>query len=184
MLVRAYNCDCCTKQKKGRSFAASASYNFTNNDGVADQNSVNLFYNATDPNDALRRVLDLTNNTGSTVSQVKSSLLFVEPFAKRFFWESFLNLSHRSDNVDRDVFDLAKDSGRRSPVDSLSSYYKNSYNYARVGSSIRYSFKGLNFSGGLAVQSFQIDGKFALGQEPTSFLNINRTFTTLIPSTY
>lgn len=170
------------KQKKGRSFAASASYNFTNNDGVADQNSINLFYNATDPTDALRRVLDLTNNTGSTVSQVKSSLLFVEPFAKRFFWESFLNLSHRSDNVDRDVFDLAKDSGRRSPVDSLSSYYKNSYNYARIGSSIRYSFKGLNFSGGLAVQSFQIDGKFALGQEPNSFLNINRTFTTLIPN--
>lgn len=170
------------KKKKGRSFAASASYNFTNNDGIADQNSVNLFYSATDPTDVLRRVLDLTNNTGSTVSQIKSSLLFVEPFAKRFFWESFLNLSHRSDNVDRDVFDLAKDSGRRSPVDSLSSYYKNSYNYARVGSSIRYSFKGLNFSAGLAVQSFHIDGQFALGQTPTSFLNINRTFTTWLPN--
>ncbi|MFN8344716.1 MAG: TonB-dependent receptor [Spirosomataceae bacterium] len=170
------------KKNKGRSFAASASYNFTNNDGIADQRSVNLFYNATDPNDALRRVLDLTNNTLSTVSQIKSSLLFVEPFAKRFFWESFLNLSHRSDNVDRDVFDLAKDSGRRVGVDSLSSYYKNNYNYARVGSSVRYSFKGLNFSAGLAVQSFQIDGKFARGQEPTSFLNINRTFTTVIPN--
>lgn len=170
------------KQKKGRSFAVSASYNFTNNDGIADQRSVNLFYNATDPNDVLRRVLDLTNNTGSTVSQIKSSLLFVEPFAKRFFWESFLNLSHRSDNVDRDVFDLAKDTGKRSPVDSLSSYYKNNYNYARVGSSIRYSFKGLNFSAGLAVQSFQIDGQFARGQQPTSFLNINRTFTTWLPN--
>ncbi len=176
------------KQKKGRSFAASASYNFTNNDGVADQNSLNLFYNATDPNDVIRRMLDLTNNTGSRVSLFKSSLLFVEPFAKRFFWESFLNLSHRSDNVDRDVFDLAKENGRRTPVDSLSSYYKNNYNYARIGSSIRYSFKGLNFSAGLAVQSFQIDGSFAFGVNPATssslggFSKINRTFTTWIPN--
>lgn len=169
-------------KKKGRSFAASGSYNFTNNDGVADQRSLNSFYNATDPNDALRKMLDLTNNTGSQVSQIKSSLLFVEPFAKRYFWESFVNLSYRSDNVDRDVFDLAKETGRRVPVDSLSSYYKNNYNYARVGSSLRYSFKGLNFSAGLAVQSFQIDGKFGLGQQPTSFTNIKRTFTTWIPN--
>ncbi|MEZ4900615.1 MAG: TonB-dependent receptor [Spirosomataceae bacterium] len=175
-------------KKKGRSFAASASYNFINNDGVADQRSLNLFYNATDPNESIRRMLDLTNNTGSKVSQIKSSLLFVEPFAKRYFWESFVNLSYRSDEVNRDVFDLAKESGRRIGVDSLSSYYNNKYNYARVGSSIRYSFKGLNFSAGLAVQSFQINGQFALGVEPfasssaVNFTNINRTFTTWLPN--
>lgn len=176
------------KKNKGRSFAASASYNFTNNDGIADQQSLNLFYNATDPNDVMRRMLDLTNNTGSRVSLIKSSLLFVEPFAKRFFWESFVNLSYRSDNVDRDVYDLAKESGRRIGVDSLSSYYKNSYNYARIGSSVRYSYKGLNFSGGLAVQSFQIDGRFSPGIDPVlssglpNVTTVNRRFTTWIPN--
>ncbi len=169
-------------KKKGRSFAVSASYNFTNNDGVADHNSLNLFYNATNPDDVIRQLLDLTNNTGSRVNLFKTSLLFVEPFAKRFFSETFVNLSHRSDFVDRNVFDLAKENGRRIPVDSLSSYYKNNYNYARLGTSIRYSYKGLNFSGGLAVQTFQIDGKFGLGQEPNTFIDVKRNYTTFIPN--
>ena len=176
------------KQKKGRSFAVSVAYNFTNNDSDADQRSLNLFYNAATPNDVIRQLLDLTNTTGGKTSQIKAGLLFVEPFAKRFFWESFVNVSHRSNTVDRDVFDLAKDSGRRTPVDSLSSQYQNNYNYARLGSSLRYSFKGLNMSAGLAVQSFKIDGSFALGVNPASSSSlgnvstISRTFTALIPN--
>jgi hypothetical protein len=170
------------KQKKGRNFAASGSYGLTQNDGIADQKSLNLFFGATNANEVISRALDLTNNTISNVSEFKSSLLFIEPISKRFFWESFLNLSRRNNFVDRDAYDLAKDNGRRTPVDSLSSYFKNDITYARLGSGLRYSFKGLNFSAGLAVQRFQLDGKFALGQSPSSFLNVNRTFVAWIPN--
>ncbi|WP_428657529.1 outer membrane beta-barrel protein [Runella sp.] len=176
------------KPKKGRSFAASLSYNFTNNDGSADQQSLNSFYNATNPTDVIRQLLDLTNTTGGKTSQIKAGLLFVEPFAKRYFWESFINVSHRSNTIDRDVFDLAKDAGRRTPVDSLSGYYNNNYDYARIGSSLRYSFKGLNLSAGLAVQRFDINGSFTRGVNPAASSSlgnvstIHRTFTALIPN--
>ncbi|WP_028524015.1 outer membrane beta-barrel protein [Runella limosa] len=170
------------KSKKGRNFAASGSYGYVQNDGIADQNSLNLFYSATSANDVIRRALDLTNNTNSQVNELKSSLLFVEPVSKRVFWETFLNLSRRGNFVDRDAFDLAQESGRRIPVDTLSSYFKNDITYARIGSSLRYTYKGFNISGGLAVQRFGLDGKFALGQNPSSFINVNRTFVAWLPN--
>jgi len=137
------------KKKKGRNFAASASYGYTQNDGIADQNSLNLLYSSTNANDFIRRVLNLNNETESRTTEIKSSLLFVEPLSKRIFWESFLNLSRRNNFVDRNAFDLGKESGRRIGVDSLSTYFKNDITYTRIGSALRYSFKGLNFSGGI-----------------------------------
>nr|MCU0341626.1 outer membrane beta-barrel family protein [Spirosomataceae bacterium] len=88
----------------------------------------------------------------------------------------------RANNVDRDAFDLAKDAGRRVGVDSLSTFFDNTITFARLGSGLRYSFKGLNFSAGLAGQRFELDGRFALGLNPTAFANVNRTFTAWLPN--
>lgn len=169
-------------KKKGRNFAASASYGYTQNDGIADQNSVNLFFSATNANDFIRRALDLTNNTESRVTELKSSLLWVEPLSKRFFWETFLNLGRRANDVNRDAFDLGKEAGRQMGVDSLSTFFDNTITFARLGSGLRYSFKGVNFSAGLAAQRFGLDGRFALGLNPTNFTKIDKTFIAWIPN--
>ena len=66
--------------------------------------------------------------------------------------------------------------------DSLSQYYKNNYVFNRLGSSIRYSFKGLNLSAGLAGQHFVLNGEYASDQKAATFSQINRTFTTLVPN--
>ncbi len=164
-------------KKKGRSFGASATYQINKNDGDLLLKARNEFYQATSVNDMLRS-LNQDQGTNSRSSQYKANLLYVEPFAKKYTWETFYNFSLRNDEVDRDVVNL-DDSRRR--IDSLSLYYKNNYLYNRLGSSLRYSFKGLNISAGVAGQQFQLDGKFARDQDQP-LQSIRRTFTTVIPN--
>jgi hypothetical protein len=167
-------------KKKGRSFAASATYQITNNDADLLLKSTNDFYQATTVNDMFRNLRNLNQdqNTALLSNQYKASLLYVEPFAKKFYWESFYNFSLRFDEVDRGVFNL-NDSRRR--IDTLSLYYKNNYTYNRLGSSIRYSFKGLNLSAGLAGQSFVLDGQYNR-ERSQELIPIRRTYNTLIPN--
>ncbi|MCK8492603.1 outer membrane beta-barrel protein [Spirosoma sp. RP8] len=166
-------------KKMGRSFAASATYQINTNDATLDLDARNEFLQATSVNDMLR-VIRQDQNTNSLRNEYKVSLQYVEPFAKKFFWETFYNFSLRYDEVDRNVLNVG-DAGM-SRNDSLSRYYKNNYLYNRLGSSIRYSFKGMNVSAGLAGQQFTLDGEYAPDQTSTQFNRINRTFTTLVPN--
>ena len=166
-------------KKKSRSFAASATYQINTNDGDLDLNSRTQFFQATSANEAVR-VIRQAQTTASLRNEYKASLLYVEPFAKKFFWESFYNFDLRYDEVDREVLNVG-DAGRIRN-DSLSQYYKNNYVFNRLGSSIRYSFKGLNLSAGLAGQHFVLNGEYASDQKAATFSQINRTFTTLVPN--
>ncbi|MBK6975936.1 MAG: hypothetical protein IPH28_01480 [Cytophagaceae bacterium] len=82
--------------------------------------------------------------------------MFIEPFKKKFFWETFYNFSVANRLVDRDVFSLFTDS--KPHVDSLSRYFESNQVYNRLGSSVRYSHKGFNLSVGLAAQQIDITG--------------------------
>ncbi|QMW00907.1 TonB-dependent receptor domain-containing protein [Spirosoma foliorum] len=164
-------------KKKGRNFGASATFQINKNDGDLLLKARNEFFQATSVNDMLR-VLNQDQGTASISNQYKANLLYVEPFAKKFFWETFYNFNLRYDEVDRDVSNL--DDSRRQ-IDSLSLYYKNNYLFNRLGSSVRYSYKGLNISVGVAGQQFQLDGKFARDQSQP-LQPIKRTFTTVIPN--
>lgn len=170
-------------KKKGRNLAASATYQINTNNGDLLLNAQNQFFQATTVNDMIR-ALRQDQATRSDRSQYKASLLFVEPFAKKFYWETFYNFNLRFDKIDRNVSDLVGFEYPLTPLrnDSLSRYYKNNYRFNRLGSSVRYSFKGLNLSAGLAGQQFTIDGRFASRPESSTSTPINRTFTTLIPN--
>ena len=166
-------------KKKGRSFAASATYQVNTSDGNLDLASQTQFFQATSANEALR-VIRQAQTTNSLRNEYKASLLYVEPFAKKFFWETFYNFSLRYDEVDRDVLNVG-DVGRVRN-DSLSRYYKNNYLFNRIGSGVRYSFKGLNLSAGLAGQQFSLNGRYAPDQTALVDSLINRTFTTVVPN--
>ena len=165
--------------KKGRSFAASAGYELKTNDGTLDLKAQNEFFEATNINDQLRNINQL-QTTNSSVSTYKASLLFVEPLSKKFFWESFYNFSLRYDDVDRNVLNTQTDSPTRN--DSLSRYFTNTYLYNRLGTSIRYTNKGLNIGVGGAIQQFGINGRFAADQTLPTLGVIDRTFTTFVPN--
>ena len=167
-----------TFKKKGRSFAASAGYELTTAKGSLNLLARNEFFEATNINDQLRN-LDQLQTTSSRVAQYKASLLYVEPLAKRWFWESFYNVSLRTDEVDQDVLNR-RDALIRN--DSLSRYFTNRYVYNRLGTGVRYNNKGLNVGVGGAVQQFQLNGQFAPDQTLPALGGIDRTFTTFVPN--
>ena len=162
-------------RKKNRSFAASATYEINTNNADLILDSQNTY---SDSIRAVNRSPDIHQDQKNDIqrSEYKASLQYVEPLGKRFTWETFYNFSLRYDQVDRNVFNRGDNKYLRN--DTLSLIYKNNYVYNRLGSSLRYSFKGLNISAGLAGQRFTLDGDYQ------SYIpgKINRVFTTLIPN--
>ena len=153
-------------KKKGRIFAMSAGYNFTNSDGDATQISVNEFFRINSANDLLRNINQF-NATTSDKNQYKSSLLFVEPIGKKFSTETFYNFSTRSSVVDRDV----ENRETNKQIDSLTRFFKNTISFNRVGTSLRYNYKGINISAGVAGQQFLLKGNFTQPNRPESIIN-------------
>ncbi|MGG7661732.1 TonB-dependent receptor domain-containing protein [Dyadobacter sp. BHUBP1] len=163
-------------KKKGRNFAASVGYNINNSDEDRRQNSVNLFLQDSTKNSVINQL----QQTESTRGNFKGSLSYVEPFAKKFFWETFYNYSMRKDKVDRDVFDVEGTEDKVNPF--LTRYYTNDFTFNRLGTSVRYSHKGLNLALGLAGVQFDLKGKFALDESQQNMTRVDRTFKKLVPN--
>ncbi len=164
--------------KKGRNFAASVGHNVNNTDGEANQRSTNQFYEGSE--DPRVVAINQNNMTNSLRTQFKGSLLYIEPFAKKFFIETFYNFSLREDEVDRDVFDI--NDSNRSRNTQLSRYYTNQIAYNRLGTSVRFSNKGLNLSLGVAAMQFDLKGEFAQDQTASGFSSVSRRFQRLTPN--
>jgi hypothetical protein len=156
-------------KKKGRSFALSSSYNFNNSDGEAVQTSINEFFRVTSTNDLLRNINQI-NETISDKNQFKASALYVEPLGKKWLLETFYNFSTRSNIVDRDVDNRET----KLQIDSLTRFFDNAITFNRLGSSLRYNYKGINISGGLAGQQFLLKGLFQ--QPKQTDTNINQDY--------
>ncbi len=170
-------------KKKGRSFAISAGYNMNQGDANARQVSLNNFLNATTVNDAIRNIRQL-NTTNSTTNLYKGSLLFVEPLNKKLFLETFYNTSLQSSKVNRDVDSIyiKNEKEAYSIVNELSRNYLNEITYNRVGTSLRYSSKGLNLSGGLAWQHYNLTGEFINNKLTQQKGIVSRNFSAFAPN--
>ena len=163
-------------QKKGRSIAFSGGYNGNQSDGTENLFSINRFFEAQSFNDQIR----LLNTNDNQTSQWKGSSLFTEPLSKKWFWETFYNFSHTDNAVNRQTNDRAVSEVR---VDSLSVFYDQNTRYQRLGSSVRYSYHGLNASVGLAAQQIRLAGQYARDRnQPVLTDPVNRTFSNLTPN--
>ncbi len=141
-------------KKKGRSLAISGGYNDGQSDGTENLNSRNQFLQS----GGLVQIRQFNSNLNNT-RQLKSSALYTEPLSKKWFWESFVNLSQTNNEVNRPTGDPENNNQR---IDSLSIYYEQEVKYARLGSSLRYSNEGLNITAGLAGQQLQLGGTFSV----------------------
>lgn len=141
-------------KKKGRSFALSAGYNDSQSDGSDNLFSSNQFLLT----GGLKQIRQF-NSSANHTRQIKSSALLTEPLAKKWFSETFVNLSQTNNEVNRPTGDPENNNQR---IDSLSIYYEQEVQYARVGSSIRYSNEGLNASLGLAGQHLRLGGTYSV----------------------
>lgn len=163
-------------KKKGRSFAVSAGYNNSRSDGTENLFSINRFFEATTLTEQIRQL----NQNDNTTLQYKSSLLYTEPLTKKWYWESFYNFSQTGNEVNRQVLNPEINNER---IDNLSVFYDYKVLYNRLGSSVRYSYEGLNMSAGLAAQQLQLDGEYAIDRDmPLLDDPIHRTFTNLVPN--
>lgn len=165
--------------KKKRNFAVSGTYNVSNADNEARQNSVNEFLQTTDFNGFVQAINQL-NTTNNKTNELKSSLLFIEPLGDKFYWETFYNFSLRNDEVDRSVFDRLDVGDTRN--DDLSRFFTNEILYNRVGSGIRYSHKGLNLSAGVAAQQFDIAGDVSATNGGPIIATIDRRYQSIVPN--
>jgi hypothetical protein len=141
-------------KKKGRSLAVSGGYNDGQSDGTETLNSRNQFLQS----GGLVQIRQFNSNLNNT-RQLKSSALYTEPLTKKWFWESFVNLSQTNNEVNRPTGDPENNNQR---IDSLSIYYEQEVKYARLGSSLRYSNEGLNITAGLAGQQLQLGGTYSV----------------------
>ena len=160
-------------KKKGRSFAASSGYNLNLTGGDDNLSSLNQFFEANTFTQQIRQL----NDRSTDAQQFKAGLLFTEPLSKKWFWETFYNFTQTNNIVTR-----RSTNQEYIRIDSLSIWYDNLIRYNRIGSSIRYSFNGLNISGGLAGQQIYIGGKYAVEQGlPLLAPQVGRSFENLIP---
>lgn len=162
-------------KKKGRSFAWSGAFNFNRGEGDEQIFSLNRFFQATTFTEQIRQL----NNNLTRSEQWKTSLLFTEPLSKKWFLETFTNLAQGTDRSDRQVFDLLPIEKRN---EDLSFFYQNTNHYQRVGSSVRYSFNGLNASVGLAGQNIQLVGAVASSEDAPFQPALNRSYFDLVPN--
>ena len=51
-----------------------------------------------------------TDRCGRLRQQVQVSAIYVEPFGKRWYWQTFYNYNLRLESVDRDVADVVRTS--------------------------------------------------------------------------
>ncbi|WP_025764555.1 TonB-dependent receptor [Dyadobacter tibetensis] len=163
--------------KKGRNVAVSLGYNINNSDGKEILRSTNKFFR--EDGGTTNRDVSQDNLTKSLRSQVKASLLYIEPLSKRFVLESFYNFSQKKDDVNRQVYDVTDG---RELNRNLSRYYINKTGFNRVGTSLRYSNNGFNLAGGLAWQQIEMNGKFAVEKGEDNIFFIDRKFANWTPN--
>jgi len=163
-------------KKKGRSLALSAGYNSNKSDGSENLFSINRFFRAGTVTEQIRQ-LNTNDNIGR---QIKSSMLFTEPLSKKWYWETFYNFARAGNQVNRQVVNPELNNER---IDNLSVFYDNTVLYNRLGSSIRYSYEGLNATVGAAAQHLQLDGAYSTDRNTPLLTDpIRRSFLNYTPN--
>lgn len=163
-------------KKKGRSFAISSGYNKNTGEGNNNQNSINTFFNQTTPTQQIKQLIRTNNN----ITELKASALYSEPLSKKWFVELFYNHSTLLNNNNNQAEAPMLNNSR---IDSLSVYYEQITSYNRLGSSIRYSYNGLNGSIGVAAQLLNLTGRYALDEnEPWNNDKVTKPFKNITPN--
>ncbi|MBK6353689.1 MAG: outer membrane beta-barrel protein [Saprospiraceae bacterium] len=148
-------------------------------DRKSEQESLNNFYKLGLFIDSVA-VLNQILQTNNDKSQIKSSVQYVEPLGKRFFIQSFYNYSNRNTDYQRDVFDQIQDSSLKNQF--LSRNFENNIEYHRIGTSLRYSYKGANLSIGLAFQDLLLQGRFKTGFDSSNNVETKVVYQNFIPN--
>ncbi|MFN3850718.1 MAG: TonB-dependent receptor domain-containing protein [Spirosomataceae bacterium] len=164
-------------KKKGRSLAVSGGFNLNDSDSEGILFSVNKIFKTTDFNEKME-TLNRLDQTLSNRKQYKASALYVEPIGKRLFLESFYNFSFRNELVNRDLTNRETNQLEN----GLSAYYDNDISYNRLGTSLRYNYKGFNLSVGAAGQQIAMNFLSTNNENTDKLVSSSRKFVNFVPN--
>ena len=165
-------------KREGRRMGLNASVLYTELEDDWSQNSETKFFTGGTELDSTSLINQFNNNYRDK-TQIKANALYVEPIAKKFFWQTFYNHSNRHETGDRDVMDNVQNELFLN--EDLSRTYDNSIILNRIGSSIRYSYEGMNISLGLAYQNFDLIGDYRGKGNSGIEGTVDKKFTNWIP---
>lgn len=165
-------------KKSGRSFGSNLSYLTTALDDLENQNSTSTFFEpqSTDSISLIKRI----NTDNQDKKLLKANAIYVEPLSKVFFSQTFYNFSNRIETGDRTVDDIEGNNNILNEF--LSRDYENTIQLHRLGSSLRYSNKGMNVSVGLAYQQYNLLGNYKGKGNSSIFGNVDKKFVNWIPN--
>ena len=164
-------------KKKGTNFAWSGGFNSSKSDGENDPYTLNRFFEANTYTD---QIISLNINNNNTITQFKSSMLFTETLSKKFFLEAFYNFNSTSNVQNRLTENAALQNSR---IDSLTAYYTNDALSNRLGTTLRYSDKGLNATVGVAAERYQIKGTYSMLSDMPGLADpVNKTYFNWTPN--
>lgn len=162
-------------RKKGRAAAASAAFVAGRSDETERIATLNEFFLAPTPDEQIR----LHNRTDNDNYQLKSSLLYTEPFSDKWAGEIFYNFSNSLSLSNRQARRPESPDAR---LDSLSVFFDFRQSYNRFGGTLRYNSEGFNWAVGLAAQNINMIGRYALDRGlPLLESPLNRNFANLTP---
>ena len=166
-------------KKKGRSLGLSASYFSSASNSDFYQKSDIVFYKIKGTVDS-SQTINQSIASKSSKQQLNANAMYTEPLSKKIFWTTFYNFQNSNETIDRNVFDIKQNE----PVnnDSLTRNFDNKILINRLGSYLRYAYKGVNVSVGVAYQLFNIKSDFKAGPSANIFGNVNRSYNSLLPN--
>ncbi|MEO7175931.1 MAG: outer membrane beta-barrel protein [Saprospiraceae bacterium] len=166
-------------KKKGRSFGLSTEFSSNGSTAKSRQDAENRFYDN-------QSSLDSTTFLQQDIKQVaekqmvKASTMYTEPIGKKFYWSTFYNFYKRSELLNRDVADFIQ--GEFQDNAFLSRDFDNTFTFNRLGTSFRYSYKGINVSLGAAGQQIHLQSDFTAGASTGISGQIDRKFVNYVPN--
>jgi hypothetical protein len=171
-------------KKKGRNFALSGSYFGSNLNNDAFHESITNNFVVPDPifnfgNNVFNNINQNDQNDNSQ-TELKSSVLYTDKIHKYLHFETFYNFRQCNNLITRNVYNLLDANTPR--IDSLSSYYNNSIAYNRLGTSLRFNYKGVSIGAGVAAQQYNLDGQYRNQKGAALMGEVNNTYFLWIPN--
>jgi hypothetical protein len=178
--------------KSRRTASINASYNRNTGDrSTFTDNKAEFFAAATQ---AIYRIdtIKQTDSRQNTRNNYAATASYTEPLSKYWLAELNYNFSTSDNEADREVFSLK--TGEPILNQTLSNYYTSAFLSHRLGTSLRYNKKGLNFSTGVQKQRSILRGEFVTRNKevrqdfdyflPNARLNFNTTKTNRLEAFY
>ena len=161
--------------KKGRTISFNEVMQYNNSHLNSLLNSYNTFYNPGGINKT--DTVDQMNNLRSITKSIGSNVTYTEPLSKKMLFEFRGFYNYGTGDLNKVSFDLNQTSGKHDIRNSaLSSAFKNEYNTAGGGMSVRGLGKKYTYSAGLNLQSSGLKSQLL-----DSLSTINNTSFNVLP---